>query len=159
MMTFEESMRVLERIHAHHGNAPITQLRAECFHEELRDWVTLPLALDAVREFYASDTTGRWMGAGDVNALAARMRSRLMPSDAEVDRMAFDAGLTTGEACWQFRRSLFKALRRGVPMAEARGVAERQASAPLLDSPSGAGLLAPGSDGIEKQAQETPVTA
>lgn len=134
MMTPQESALVLAKINAHHGNAQATKLQAECFHEELAGFVTLPLALEAVREFYAGNTTGRWMGSGDVNAYARRLRAERLPSDADIERLADERGLSDGGERWQFRRSLLKALGRGLPSDAALDVASRQAMSPMLSS-------------------------
>lgn len=131
-MTAEEAALVLAKINAHHGNAPATDLQLQCFVEELAGFVTLPLAMEAVRVFYSENTTGRWMGSGDVNAYARRLRAAALPSDADIERMADERGLASGAERWQFRRSLLKACGGGLPVADALVVAERQAVRPLL---------------------------
>ena len=137
MMTPEESALVLARIHAHHGNAPMTKLQAECFHEELRPYVTLQVALDAVREYYAKDTTGRWMGSGDVNAYARRVHADSVPSDADIERMAAELGVP-GDVCrWQFRRTLLKALGGGEALMEAVRLAVEESRSPALPAQAG----------------------
>lgn len=138
MITPKESALVLAKINAHHGNAQITQLQAQCFHEELRPYVTLQLAMDAVREFYASNETGRWMGSGDVNAYVKRALDAKLPSDADIAGMAAKAGLTASCDVWQFRRSLLKACGAGIPLEQARAIAVRQAATPIIGPASSA---------------------
>lgn len=135
-MKQSEAALVLAKINAHHGNAPMSDLQLKCFHEELRPYVTLPLAMQAVSDFYASDVSGRWMGSGDVNAYALRAIRSCVPSEAEIERMAIESGFSGGENLWQFRRSLLKSCGAGVPVEEARRIAVRQASSPVIGGPS-----------------------
>lgn len=139
MITLKEAALVLAKINAHHGNAQATKLQVECFHEELRPYVTLQIAMDAVREFYASDETGRWMGSGDVNSYARRVLDASLPSESDIIGMAVQAGVTEGRGVWQFRRSFLKACAAGMPMSEARGIAARQATSPSIEGPGASG--------------------
>ena len=41
-------------------------------------------AMEAVQRFYAENTTGRWMGSGDVNAAVRRMIRKRIPDDATI---------------------------------------------------------------------------
>ena len=86
MLTLKESTLVLAKIRVHHGNAAITDLEARTFHEELRADMTLGEALEAVKRFYADNSTGRWCGSGDVNAIVRRMRNESKPSEAQIAR-------------------------------------------------------------------------
>ena len=86
MLTLKESTLVLAKIRVHHGNAAITDLEARTFHEELRADMTLGEALEAVKRFYADNSTGCWCGSGDVNAIVRRMRNESKPSDAQIAR-------------------------------------------------------------------------
>ena len=86
MLTLKESTLVLAKIRVHHGNAAITDLEARTFHEELRADMTLGEALEAVKRFYADNSTGCWCGSGDVNAIVRRMRNESKPSEAQIAR-------------------------------------------------------------------------
>ena len=86
MLTLKESTLVLAKIRVHHGNAAITDLEARTFHEELRADMTLGEALEAVKRFYSDNSTGRWCGSGDVNAIVRRMRNESKPSEAQIAR-------------------------------------------------------------------------
>ena len=87
MMTLKESTLVLAKIRVHHGNAPITDLEARTFHEELQSDATLPDALEAVRRFYASNDSGRWMLSGDVNAGIRAIQTARIPEEATIGRL------------------------------------------------------------------------
>lgn len=102
MLNLQESTLVLAKIRVHHGNAPITDLEARTFHEELYE-MTLQEALEAVRRFYSDNSTGRWCGSGDVNAIVRRMRNESKPSEAQIARECEARGLSADEA-WMYRR-------------------------------------------------------
>ena len=103
MLTLKESTLVLAKIRVHHGNAAITDLEARTFHEELRADMTLGEALEAVKRFYSDNSTGRWCGSGDVNAIVRRMRNESKPSEAQIARECEARGLSADEA-WMYRR-------------------------------------------------------
>lgn len=103
MLTLKESTLVLAKIRVHHGNAVITDLEARTFHEELRADMTLGEALEAVKRFYADNSTGCWCGSGDVNAIVRRMRNESKPSEAQIARECEARGLSADEA-WMYRR-------------------------------------------------------
>lgn len=103
MLTLKESTLVLAKIRVHHGNAAITDLEARTFHEELRADMTLGEALEAVRRFYADNSTGRWCGSGDLNAMVRRMRNESKPSEAQIGRECERLGLSE-DAAWMYRR-------------------------------------------------------
>ena len=111
MLTLKESTLVLAKIRVHHGNAAITDLEARTFHEELRADMTLGEALEAVKRFYSDNSTGRWCGSGDVNAIVRRMRNESKPSEAQIARECEARGLSADEArglsadeAWMYRR-------------------------------------------------------
>jgi len=103
MLTLKESTLVLAKIRVHHGNAAITDLEACTFHEELRADMTLGEALEAVKRFYADNSTGRWCGSGDINAIVRRMRNESKPSEAQIGSECERLGLSEDEA-WMYRR-------------------------------------------------------
>lgn len=103
MLTLKESTLVLAKIRVHHGNAAITDLEARTFHEELRADMTLGEALEAVKRFYTDNSTGRWCGSGDVNAIVRRMRNEAKPSEAQIGRECETRRLTPEQA-WAYRR-------------------------------------------------------
>ena len=92
MLNLQESTLVLAKIRVHHGNAPITDLEARTFHEELCE-MTLQEALEAVKRFYAENDTGRWCGSGDINAIVRRLRGKAKPSEAQIARECDARGL------------------------------------------------------------------
>ena len=103
MLTLKESTLVLAKIRVHHGNAAITDLEARTFHEELRADMTLGEALEAVKRLYADNSTGRWCGSGDVNAMVRRMRNESKPSEAQIAEECEARGLE-GDRAWMYRR-------------------------------------------------------
>lgn len=154
-MRFEDSVRVLRLINTHHGNMPVSDEQARAFHGELMTSMSYGEACAAVGEFYASRTDRPWMGSGDVNAIVRAHRRERMPSEMAISRMVEERGLS-GEGAWQFRRSLLKALGRGVPEPEAVRLAVESARVPVLSAgrgararplPAGRGLRRVGEDG------------
>lgn len=102
MLNLQESTLVLAKIRVHHGNAPITDLEARTFHEELYE-MTLQEALEAVRRFYADNSTGRWCGSGDINAIVRKLRNGAKPSEWQIGRECERLGLV-GDQAWLYRR-------------------------------------------------------
>lgn len=102
MLNLQESTLVLAKIRVHHGNAPITDLEARTFHEELYE-MTLQEALEAVRRFYADNSTGRWCGSGDINAIVRKLRNGAKPSEWQIGRECERLGLVEDQA-WLYRR-------------------------------------------------------
>lgn len=133
MMTLKESTLVLAKIRAHHGNAPITDLEARTFHEELRADATLQDALEAVRRFYTSNGTGRWMLSGDVNAGIRAIRKARIPEQAQIGRLMDQAGIDSDHAL-AYRRQLIKAISLGQPVAQAHALAVEAAHRQAIDA-------------------------
>lgn len=102
MLNLQESTLVLAKIRVHHGNAPITDLEARTFHEELYE-MTLQEALEAVRRFYADNSTGRWCGSGDINGIVRKLRNSAKPSEAQIGLECERLGLVEDQA-WLYRR-------------------------------------------------------
>lgn len=102
MLNLQESTLVLAKIRVHHGNAPITDLEARTFHEELYE-MTLQEALEAVRRFYADNSTGRWCGSGDINSIVRKLRNGAKPSEWQIGRECERLGLVEDQA-WLYRR-------------------------------------------------------
>lgn len=134
MMTLKESTLVLAKIRAHHGNAPITDLEARTFHEELRADATLPDALEAVKRFYAGNASGRWMLSGDVNAGIRVIRKARIPEQAEIGRLMDQAGIDSDHAL-AYRRQLIKAISLGQPVAQAHALAVEAAHRQAIEAP------------------------
>lgn len=134
MMTLKESTLVLAKIRAHHGNAPITDLEARTFHEELQADATLRDALEAVRRFYASNAQGRWMLSGDVNAGIRSIRKARIPEQAEIGRLMDQVGIDSEHAL-AYRRQLIKAISLGRPVAQAHALAVEAAHRQAIDAP------------------------
>lgn len=135
MMTLKESTLVLAKIRAHHGNAPITDLEARTFHEELRADATLQDALEAVRRFYAGNDSGRWMLSGDVNAGIRAIRKARIPEQAQIGRLMDQAGIDSDHAL-AYRRQLIKAISLGQPVEKAHALAVDAAHRQAIEAPS-----------------------
>lgn len=84
MLSMAEAALLLARINAHHGNAQVEDLQVQVFHDELRADMTMKDAVEAIRRFYANNSTGRWMGSGDVNAGVKKLRAERQPSDETI---------------------------------------------------------------------------
>ena len=134
MMTLKESTLVLAKIRAHHGNAPITDLEARTFHEELRADATLQDALEAVKRFYASNDSGRWMLSGDVNAGVRAIQTARIPEEATIGRLMEQAGIDSDHAL-AYRRQLIKAISLGQPVRQAHALAVEAAHRQAIDAP------------------------
>ena len=134
MMTLKESTLVLAKIRAHHGNAPITDLEARTFHEELRADATLPDALEAVRRFYSGNDSGRWMLSGDVNAGIRAIRKARIPEQAEIGQLMDQAGIDSDHAL-AYRRRLIKAISLGQPVDQAHALAVEAAHRQAIEAP------------------------
>ena len=133
MMTLKESTLVLAKIRAHHGNAPITDLEARTFNEELRKDATLPDALEAVRRFYAGNAQGRWMLSGDVNAGIRAIRKARIPEQAKIGRLMDQAGIDSDHAL-AYRRQLIHAISLGQPVAQAHALAVEAARRQAIEA-------------------------
>ena len=134
MMTLKETTLVLAKIRAHHGNAPITDLEARTFHEEMRADATLRDALEAVRRFYASSSTGRWMLSGDVNAGIRAIRKARIPEQAEIGQLMDQAGIDSDHAL-AYRRQLIKTISLGQPVEQAHALAVEAARRQAIEAP------------------------
>ena len=134
MMTLKESTLVLAKIRAHHGNAPITDLEARTFHEELQADATLQDALEAVKRFYASNDSGRWMLSGDVNAGIRAIRNARIPEQAEIGQLMERAGIRSEQAL-AYRRELIKATKLGQPIQQAHALAVEAAHRQAIEAP------------------------
>lgn len=121
-LTLKESTLVLAKIRAHHGNAPITDLEARTFQEELRSDATLADAMEAVKRFYANNDQGRWMLSGDVNAGIRQIRKTRIPEQAEIGRLMDQAGIDSDHAL-TYRRRLIKAISEGRSLDQAHAIA------------------------------------
>ncbi|RBQ00051.1 hypothetical protein [Bifidobacterium xylocopae] len=128
-LNLAESTLVLAKIRAHHGNATITDLEARTFQEELRADATLADAMEAVRRFYADNTTGRWMGSGDVNAGIKVLRKSRIPEAAERERLIASTGhlLDNGAAYVTYRQQLNQSLAQGRTLEQAHTIAVQAA--------------------------------
>lgn len=113
-----EAAALLSLIMGHHGNAQWDDMQLRAFHAELLPSLTVAEAQEAVRRFYASNASGRWMGSGDVNAIVRMMRGERKPSEAQIAREAENARLNEDQA-WLYRRQRM----RGVSPSEAAKIA------------------------------------
>lgn len=102
-LTLQEAALVMAKINTHHGNARLDKLSVESFHEELRADVTLAECMEAVKRFYADNSTGRWCGSGDINGIVRKLRNGAKPSEAQIGRECERLGLVEDQA-WLYRR-------------------------------------------------------
>ena len=134
MMTLKESTLVLAKIRAHHGNAPITDLEARTFHEELRVDATLPDALEAVRRFYAGNDQGRWMLSGDVNAGIRAIQTARIPDEATIGQLMEQADISSKQAL-AYRQTLIRKATQGMPIQQAHALAVEAAHRQAIEAP------------------------
>ncbi|KFI66112.1 hypothetical protein BCUN_0616 [Bifidobacterium cuniculi] len=99
-------------IRHHHGDATFDVEYVNMFHGELDPKVTLPMALEAVRSFYAAQSD-KWMQAADINAYAKRMRDRNRPSEAAICDAMQRAGITGVREEQAYRRAVNQMVAEG----------------------------------------------
>jgi hypothetical protein len=133
-LNLAESTLVLAKIRAHHGNAPITDLEARTFQEELRADATLSDALEAVKNFYAANTTGRWMLGGDVNAGMRAIRKKRLPEEAQIENLMAQASIDSDHAL-TYRRQLIKAMSMGQDITQAHALAVEASHRLAVEAP------------------------
>lgn len=103
MLSKGEAAALLSLINAHHGNAQWDDVQLDAFHSELRSDITAVEAREAVRRFYADNSTGRWCGSGDINGIVRKLRNGAKPSEAQIGRECERLGLVEDQA-WLYRR-------------------------------------------------------
>lgn len=147
-VTFLETAKIMRRINAHHGNAPITDEQVKVFREELAPTMTFGEANAAVGEYYSSHDGGSWMGVGDVNRLVRARRRSMLPSERELDEMAVREGLD-GDGAWAFRRELVRCVSAGHPVSDSYRLALAAARRPALGpvSSRAGGVVSAGGEG------------
>ncbi|MCT6836472.1 MAG: hypothetical protein M3036_02305 [Bifidobacteriales bacterium] len=133
-LTLKESTLVLAKIRAHHGNAPITDLEARTFHEELRADATLADAMEAVKRFYAANDQGRWMLSGDVNTGIRAIRRTRIPENALIGELMDRAGIDSDHAL-TYRRRLIKAIGEGRSLDQAHAIAVEASQRLVIEAP------------------------
>lgn len=134
-MSRDEALLVLTRIMTHHGFAQVNELQVTCFCDEIKPYVTLPMAIAAVNEYYANPPeNGRWMMAGDVNRIVSRHHRAGLPTEAEVTKLLETNRIDDPDAAWQFRRTLFKALRNGRTPQQAVAKALELSKKPMISA-------------------------
>ena len=134
MMTLKESTLVLAKIRVHHGNAPITDLEARTFHEELLKDATLPDALEAVRRFYSANDKGRWMLSGDVNAGVRAIQTARIPDQVTIGQLMEQAGIRSEQAL-AYRQKLIREAKQGMPIPKAHALAVEAAHRQAIEAP------------------------
>lgn len=85
-MNRTETAQLVTTIYAHH-HAQASEVDVNLFANELDPDMSIRDAMEAVRRFYAENTTGRWMGSGDVNAAVRRIIRKRIPDDATITRL------------------------------------------------------------------------
>ena len=133
-LTLKESTLVLAKIRAHHGNAPITDLEARTFQEELRADATLADAMEAVKRFYAANNQGRWMLSGDVNTGIRAIRKDRIPENAQIERLMDQADIDSDHA-FAYRRRLIKAIGEGRSLEQAHAIAVEASRRLVIEAP------------------------
>lgn len=103
MLSKGEAAALLSLINAHHGNAQWDDVQLDAFYSELRSDITAVEAREAVRRFYADNSTGRWCGSGDINGTVRKLRNGAKPSEAQIGRECERLGLVEDQA-WLYRR-------------------------------------------------------
>ena len=98
MLSKGEAAALLSLINAHHGNAQWDDVQLDAFHSELRSDITAAEAREAVRRFYADNSTGRWCGSGDINGIVRKLRNGAKPSEAQIGRECERLGLVEDQA-------------------------------------------------------------
>lgn len=134
-LSLKESTLVLAKIRAHHGNAPITDLEARTFQEELRADATLADAMEAVKRFYAANDQGRWMLSGDVNAGIRAIHKERIPDEAQIDRLMDQAGIYAFDHMFIYRRRLIKAICDGKSLEQAHAIAVEASQRLVIEAP------------------------
>ena len=99
MLSKGEAAALLSLINAHHGNAQWDDVQLDAFHSD----ITAAEAREAVRRFYADNSTGRWCGSGDINGIVRKLRNGAKPSEAQIGRECERLGLVEDQA-WLYRR-------------------------------------------------------
>lgn len=133
-LTKGEAAAVLSLINAHHGNAQWDSIQLDAFWSELLPSMTAVEAREAVRRWYAANSSGRWMGSGDVNATVRAMRNECKPNEAQIGREC-DARQLTGERSWRYRRERM----RGASPDEAARIATSCADPLAVEAAPAAG--------------------
>lgn len=103
MLSKGEAAALLSLINAHHGNAQWDDVQLDAFYSELRSDITAVEAREAVRRFYADNSTGRWCDSGDINGIVRKLRNGAKPSEAQIGRECERLGLVEDQA-WLYRR-------------------------------------------------------
>ena len=84
MLTLEETSQILTQINAHHGNARFELYTVKLWQREIMD-TDVTEAMQAVSDWYANNTTGRWMLSGDLNQQIRTNRANHAPSSDEIE--------------------------------------------------------------------------
>lgn len=155
-MSRDEALLVLTRIMTHHGFAQVNELQVTCFCDEIKPYVTLPMAIAAVNEYYANPPeNGRWMMAGDVNRIVGRHHRAGLPTEAEVTKLLEANRIDDPDAAWQFRRTLFKALRNGRTPQQAVAKALELSRKPMISAGTRTDIKALPSNSSQKRTSST----
>ena len=120
MLSKGEAAALLSLINAHHGNAQWDDVQLDAFHSELRSDITAAEAREAVRRFYADNSTGRWCGSGDINGIVRKLRNGAKPSEAQIGRECERLGLVEDQAWLRWPRVTRCACRPRNPSAGVR---------------------------------------
>ena len=111
-MNRTETAQLVTTIYAHH-HAQASEVDVNQFFNELDPDMSIRDAMEAVRCFYAENTTGRWMGSGDVNAAVRRMIRKRIPDDATITRLIIKYDIPS-ERQLEFVRRLVRQSAKGI---------------------------------------------
>lgn len=116
-MNRTETAQLVTTIYAHH-HAQASEVDVNLFANELDPDMSIRDAMEAIRRFYAENTTGRWMGSGDVNAAVRRMIRKRIPDDATITRLIIKHDIPA-ERQWEFMRRLIRQTAKGINLDRA----------------------------------------
>lgn len=113
-MNRTETAQLVTTIYAHH-HAQASEVDVNLFANELDPDMSIRDAMEAVRRFYAENTTGRWMGSGDVNATVRRIIRKRIPDDATITRLLIKYDVPA-EHQWEFMRQIVRQSAKGTSL-------------------------------------------
>lgn len=116
-MNRTETAQLVTAIYAHH-HAQASEVDVNLFANELDPDMSITDAMEAVRRFYAENTTDRWMGSGDVNATVRRIIRKRIPDDATITSLIIKHDVPS-ERQWEFMRRLVRQSAKGVSLDKA----------------------------------------
>ena len=111
-MNRTETAQLVTAIYAHH-HAQASEVDVNLFANELDPDMSITDAMEAVRRFYAENTTGRWRGSGDVNATVRRIIRKRIPDDATITSLIIKHDVPA-ERQWECMRQVVRQSAAGI---------------------------------------------